>query len=270
MCQCCSQVLKAWRSLNLLGFVFTFIVGVAWGGLSYQPALFSSTEPFLILFFLLYLAVVVLHAYRQPPRIDDYIDNTLIFGLPIITFFLQGALVQPFAYGLAWSSLGLALALTLVLAAPALGAPVRIHFEGVFYGCDGEDPEEWLSGNVLHFRNAVNENLWVTGNPLLDGTEINVVDGNINLKNFGGVAHPRSTLTPDAVDGTWKMEIKVTVGEDELTARGVGRGTGDLRGMTLFFRSPAALEIDPSDNPCSDLPFAAVVEGEILAPHGTP
>jgi uncharacterized membrane protein len=100
---------KAWRLLNLLGFVFTFIVGAVWGGLRYQPALFSSTEPFLILFFLLYLAVVVLHAYRQPPRLDDHLDNTLILGLPIITFFLQGTLVHPFAYGLAWSSLGLAL-----------------------------------------------------------------------------------------------------------------------------------------------------------------
>ena len=39
---------KAWRALNLLGFAFTFGVGTIWGGLHYEPALFASTEPFLI------------------------------------------------------------------------------------------------------------------------------------------------------------------------------------------------------------------------------
>jgi len=43
---------KAWRPLNLLGFLFTFVIGTAWGVLSYEPRLFASTEPFLILFFL--------------------------------------------------------------------------------------------------------------------------------------------------------------------------------------------------------------------------
>ncbi|MBL3921596.1 DUF2339 domain-containing protein, partial [Bacteroides thetaiotaomicron] len=46
---------KAWRPLNLLGFVFTFTIGSAWGVTAYRPALFASTEPFLILFFLMYV-----------------------------------------------------------------------------------------------------------------------------------------------------------------------------------------------------------------------
>ncbi|OZB79195.1 MAG: hypothetical protein B7X28_08555 [Halothiobacillus sp. 13-55-253] len=39
---------KAWRELNLLAFLFTFVIGTIWGGLNYKPALFSTTEPFLI------------------------------------------------------------------------------------------------------------------------------------------------------------------------------------------------------------------------------
>jgi uncharacterized membrane protein len=43
---------KPWRSLNFLGFAFTFIIGLLWGGRYYRADLFASTEPFLILFFL--------------------------------------------------------------------------------------------------------------------------------------------------------------------------------------------------------------------------
>ncbi|MFD2882529.1 DUF2339 domain-containing protein [Pseudomonas lini] len=42
---------KAWRLLNLIGFVGTFGIGLAWGLRSYTPELLWSTEPFLILFF---------------------------------------------------------------------------------------------------------------------------------------------------------------------------------------------------------------------------
>jgi uncharacterized membrane protein len=47
---------KAWRLLNLIGFVGTFGIGFAWGLRSYTPELLWSTEPFLIVFFLMYLA----------------------------------------------------------------------------------------------------------------------------------------------------------------------------------------------------------------------
>src|SRR5207237_6865845 len=39
---------KAWRLLNLLGFVCTFIIGTLWGVTRYRPADLSTTEPFLI------------------------------------------------------------------------------------------------------------------------------------------------------------------------------------------------------------------------------
>lgn len=164
----------------------------------------------------------------------------------------------------------LAVILALALASPVAAAPQRIDFSGVFYPCGGAPGEEFITGNVLHFRSVENHNLWSTGNPLLDGPEVNVVHGAINLKAGRGVAHPRTTVYPVAVDGTWEIQITVTVGKDGLTAHGVGRGTGELQGMTIFFRNPGDIAIDPEDNPCSHLPFAVLIEGEILAPLGTP
>ena len=169
-----------------------------------------------------------------------------------------------------FGSAALGIALSLALVSPAAAAPERIPFAGVFYPCSGTSGEEFVGGNVLHFRNAENYNLWVTGNPLLDGPEVNVVNGDINLKTGTGVAHPRTTVYPVAVDGTWEIQITVAVAESGLTAHGVGHGTGALQGMTIFFSNPGDIAIDPADNPCSDLPFAVVIEGEILAPLGTP
>jgi uncharacterized membrane protein len=99
---------KAWRELNLVGFVFTFGVGFLWGAKYYQPVLYSSTEPFLVLFFLFYVAIAVLFALRQAPRLTHYVDGTLVFGTPLIAFGMQAALVRDTEFGAAWSALALA------------------------------------------------------------------------------------------------------------------------------------------------------------------
>jgi len=39
----------------------------------YRPELFATTEPFLILFFLFYVAIAVLFAMRQSPRLAHYV-----------------------------------------------------------------------------------------------------------------------------------------------------------------------------------------------------
>ena len=98
---------KAWRVLNLIGFVFTFGIGTIWGIRAYTPSHFATTEPFLILFFLFYAAISVLFAHRQPPRLRGYVDGTLVFGLPIVAFALQSQLTEGYEYGLAFSALAL-------------------------------------------------------------------------------------------------------------------------------------------------------------------
>jgi len=100
---------RAWRSLNLLGFACTFVVGAAWGNRFYQPEYFATVEPFLIIFFLCYTAVPILYTRRQPEERKDYLDATIVFGAPIIAFLLQAGLVRRFEYGLAWSALALGL-----------------------------------------------------------------------------------------------------------------------------------------------------------------
>ncbi|MFC1719857.1 DUF2339 domain-containing protein [Pseudomonadota bacterium] len=95
---------RAWRSLNLIGFVFTFIISSLWGYQYFKPALFASTEPFLVLYFLFYLAISILYALRQPPERLGTVDGTLVFGTPVIVFALQSQLVRDAEYGLAISA----------------------------------------------------------------------------------------------------------------------------------------------------------------------
>lgn len=96
---------RAWRGLNLLGFVFTLAIGSIWGIESYQPRYFATTEPFLVLFFVMFSLIAVLFATRQPPKLRGYVDGSLVFGTPIICFALQAALVKDMTYGMAISAL---------------------------------------------------------------------------------------------------------------------------------------------------------------------
>lgn len=99
---------RAWRELNLLGFAFTFVIASLWGWRYYQPEHFATTEPFLIAFFLFYLAIPVLFALRQPPRLKGLVDGTLIFGVPLVAFALQTAMVEDIPMGTAWSAIAVA------------------------------------------------------------------------------------------------------------------------------------------------------------------
>jgi uncharacterized membrane protein len=107
---------KAWRGLNVMGFLFTFFIGLAWGMRFYQPEFFDTTEPFLAAFFVLYVVVGILFARREAPRLKHYVDATLVFGTPLAAFGLQAALTRGMEFGLAWSCVA-ASAFYLVLAA---------------------------------------------------------------------------------------------------------------------------------------------------------
>ncbi|MGJ4729283.1 DUF2339 domain-containing protein [Luteimonas sp. SDU101] len=99
---------RSWRVLNLLGFVFTWGIGIVWGVLAYSPAHQASTQPFLVLFFGFYLLLPILYARRRPPQRRDLIDGCLLFGTPLIAFSLQAALLDGARLPLAFCALGLA------------------------------------------------------------------------------------------------------------------------------------------------------------------
>ena len=108
---------RPWRALNLLGFFFTFAIGTAWGVLKYRPELFASTEPFLLLYFALYLAIPILYALRREPARRGALDGTLVFGNPLVAFALQAALLDGERMPLALSALGLGLVYLLLATA---------------------------------------------------------------------------------------------------------------------------------------------------------
>jgi uncharacterized membrane protein len=101
--------MRSWRALNLLGFIFTFILGSIWAYRYYQPLYFATVEPFLVLFFVFYVAIAILYAHRGRFEARAPVDGLLVFGVPLVGFGLQAALVRDVEYGAAWSALALAI-----------------------------------------------------------------------------------------------------------------------------------------------------------------
>jgi uncharacterized membrane protein len=88
-----------------LGFIFTFGIAGLWGAERFTTSLLNTTEPFLILYFLMYVTIAILFAFKQPPNLKGYIDSTLVFGVPIIVFGYQASMVHHIEYGIAFSAL---------------------------------------------------------------------------------------------------------------------------------------------------------------------
>jgi uncharacterized membrane protein len=105
---------RSWRALNLLGFVFTFVLGSLWAYRYYRPAYFGTIEPFLVLFFAFYVAIAILYAHRGRFEARAPVDGLLVFGVPLVGFALQAALVRDIEYGAAWSAVALAVVYALL------------------------------------------------------------------------------------------------------------------------------------------------------------
>lgn len=95
---------RPWKLLNLLGFVFTFGIGTLWGVLQYKPEKFATTEPFLLLFFALYLLIPIFYARGRMARghgesTHALVDGTLVFGTPLVAFSLQAGLLHGGVFG---------------------------------------------------------------------------------------------------------------------------------------------------------------------------
>ncbi len=93
--------IKGWRALNLIGAVATFGIGISWGASYYVPANFASVEPFLIAYFLMYLAIPIFYTRKHGVG-EAVLDGVLVFGVPLAALVAQAGLLrgQPEALGI--------------------------------------------------------------------------------------------------------------------------------------------------------------------------
>lgn len=102
---------RNWRLLNAVGFTYTFGVATLWGVLRYEPAHYAVAQGFLVAYFLLFNAVLLMPARRlaqEPSRSDDWVNGGLLFGVPTMGFVLQHGLVRHTPFATAVSALVLA------------------------------------------------------------------------------------------------------------------------------------------------------------------
>lgn len=95
---------KTWRIINMLGFTFTYLVFIAWVFSSYETSFLTTSDPFLIVYFLLFSLASVLYALRQPIELKGYVDSSLVFGNPLIVWSLHMFMIQHVKYGIAISA----------------------------------------------------------------------------------------------------------------------------------------------------------------------
>lgn len=121
---------KAWRVLNLIGAVGTFTLAAGWAQKHYTDAQFGTVQPFLLVFFGLFVAVGFLFARRtlldtpadetesaqdslarraaDTLRRVGRVDSALAFGVPMAAFGLEYLMVKPWDLGAAFAALGFA------------------------------------------------------------------------------------------------------------------------------------------------------------------
>jgi len=105
---------QTWKPLNAMAFLMTFGIGSLWGASSYTAADFWSTEPFLVLHFLLFLFISVQYTRQLVARESAQalkiptVDGGLLFGVPVAAFGLQAAMLKDQPLALAASAAVLA------------------------------------------------------------------------------------------------------------------------------------------------------------------
>ena len=141
---------KAWRSLNLIGFIGTTFIAGAWGSRYYQHSDYLAVQPFLIYHLVLYTLIVWLYARHRiddadPPTLDNnaslhtmfsyylsgmqrigVLDSALLIASALGFYTLQYHLVAWAQYGAAISALAFAAWYT-VCALYVRGSDARLH-----------------------------------------------------------------------------------------------------------------------------------------------
>ena len=169
------------------------------------------------------------------------------------------------------------LAFTMVLAF-GIGSDARADGPGPlgFGSFDGHivfcaPPSDPISFEILPDGTQIIEfinigNLWVTGNPLVDGVEENHVlatfePGPPPPAPATGTLDINATVDVAAVQGGWRVRQFIHVTPEGDTGWGLGVGTGDLSGKLIVFTSTTPEEI--ANSPCA-VPFGAPITGRVI------
>ena len=163
--------------------------------------------------------------------------------------------------------LTLVLLVGLVLVTPVAARPEIIEFTAVEAVCSVIPGEQWVSGNVLHLRNQVENARTVSAEPLANGANTLVTNYDLNLLNGSGGLYGTFRWQPDAVNGAWEGRWSGQFKDFVWSGQAVGQGTGVLAGMMVKVWLQGT-DV-PADHPC--LPgsayFADLETGRILNPH---
>lgn len=139
------------------------------------------------------------------------------------------------------------------------------RFEGHIVFCAPQDPPisvEMLPGGVqvLTFLNI--GNIWLTGNPLVDGVEENTTVVTIDPALVDVKAKQSGKVDVAAVDGRWRFLQFLTFSPTAATGKGIGFGSGDLRGRLIVFETGTAGTVESS--PC-EVPVGAPLRGKVIS-----
>jgi len=134
-----------------------------------------------------------------------------------------------------------------------------IHFCGDSIG--GEIVEQRPDGTVVSRGKMNRGNRWQTGNPLVDGTETNMVSAAFDPQIGRGVATIVGRLAPSAHAGTWLNWQALTLGAQGDSSVGFGIGDGALAGKLMWFATGPVERVDES--PCGPA-FSVPLRGAII------
>ena len=92
---------KLWRGLNLLAFLCTFGVALVWTLSRYQPEMFATAEPFMLLFMAMFTWLGIQSAERRELSIKNFVDLPITLGAPFVGAIIQWRMFSHIEHGLA-------------------------------------------------------------------------------------------------------------------------------------------------------------------------
>ena len=99
---------KPWRLLSVISFFLTFGIAGIWAHERYAPIHYASCQTFLLAAWAIYLLIALIYANRpaanEQQRGTGFVDGTLVFGMALVGFGMQAAMVRVTPYASAFSA----------------------------------------------------------------------------------------------------------------------------------------------------------------------